>query len=81
MPLPVHATTDKPSSSSTPETATSTGQTGVQGAIASATDATGAAAKSGSTAAEHTKSEAEQAADKLYEERMEDEYAKREGGA
>lgn len=27
------------------------------------------------------KSEAEQSADRLYEERMEDEYAKREGGA
>jgi hypothetical protein len=29
----------------------------------------------------NTKSEAEIAADKLYEERIEDEYAKREGGA
>lgn len=30
---------------------------------------------------EGTKSEAELAAEKLYEERMEEEYAKREGGA
>jgi hypothetical protein len=28
-----------------------------------------------------TKSEAEEAADRLYEERIEEEYAKREGGA
>jgi len=28
-----------------------------------------------------TKTEAEEAADRLYEERIEDEYAKREGGA
>jgi hypothetical protein len=35
----------------------------------------------GSGGARQSKSEAEIAADKLYEERMEDEYAKREGGA
>lgn len=29
----------------------------------------------------HTKTEAEEAADRLYEERIEEEYAKREGGA
>ena len=40
-----------------------------------------AGASKGSSAAEHTKSEVEKAADKLYEERMEEEYAKREGGA
>jgi hypothetical protein len=34
-----------------------------------------------STSAQGQKSEAELAAEKLYEERMEDEYAKREGGA
>ena len=38
-------------------------------------------ATNGSSAAQETKSEVEQAADKLYEERMEEEYAKREGGA
>lgn len=47
-----------------------------------------AGASSGSSAAAQTKagvaqtaSEVEKAANKLYEERMEDEYAKREGGA
>ena len=36
----------------------------------------------GSSAAEHTKKEVEKAAaDKIYEENIEDEYAKREGGA
>lgn len=47
-----------------------------------------ASTKSGSSAAAETKagvaqtaSEVEKAANKLYEERMEDEYAKREGGA
>jgi hypothetical protein len=34
-----------------------------------------------SGATQGTKSEAELAAEKLYEERMEEEYAKREGGA
>ncbi|MCJ1357715.1 MAG: hypothetical protein MMC33_007711 [Icmadophila ericetorum] len=34
-----------------------------------------------STPGHQTKGEAELAAEKLYEERMEDEYAKREGGA
>ena len=34
-----------------------------------------------STNSQRTKSEAELAAEKLYEERIEEEYAKREGGA
>ena len=38
-------------------------------------------AESGSSAAASVKSQAEKAADRLYEERIEDEYAKREGGA
>ena len=46
--------------------------------VASAMDA---GASRGSSATEQTKSEVEKAADKLYEERMEEEYAKREGGA
>ena len=46
-----------------------------------ASNAMDAGASEGSSAAEHTKSEVEKAADKLYEERMEEEYAKREGGA
>lgn len=35
----------------------------------------------GGTAERKEKSEAQEAADKLYEERIEEEYAKREGGA
>ena len=39
-------------------------------------------AGAGSSAAEHTNKEVEKAAaDKIYEENIEDEYAKREGGA
>lgn len=38
------------------------------------------AAQTASTTS-HTKTEAEEAADRLYEERIEEEYAKREGGA
>ncbi|MCJ1318745.1 hypothetical protein MMC15_004075 [Xylographa vitiligo] len=53
-------------------------KTAVQRAAASVPDA---GAASGSSAAQETKSEVEMAADKLYEERMEEEYAKREGGA
>ena len=81
MPLPM-ATSEKPYdstslSSVSPESSNNT-SSAVSKAAASVTDA---GASSGSSAAQHTKSEAEQAADKLYEERMEDEYAKREGGA
>lgn len=68
LPIPVSETS--PSSNSA-----------VSQAAASATSATNGAAEGGSSAAQHTKSEVEKAADKLYEERMEDEYAKREGGA
>ncbi|KAI9827521.1 MAG: hypothetical protein M1832_004871 [Thelocarpon impressellum] len=39
------------------------------------------AGSSGSSAAPRAQSQVERAAEKLYEERMEDEYAKREGGA
>ncbi|MCJ1314118.1 hypothetical protein MMC25_007798 [Agyrium rufum] len=53
-------------------------QTRVKQAMGEVTDA---GASNGNSAAGHTKSEVEKAADKLYEERMEDEYAKREGGA
>ena len=72
MPLPM--TTPEKSSAQTSVDPSSA----VSQAAASVSDA---GASSGSSAAEHTKSEVEQAADKLYEERMEDEYAKREGGA
>ncbi|MCJ1338188.1 hypothetical protein MMC09_003473 [Bachmanniomyces sp. S44760] len=72
MPLPI-PTTEKPKEDSTVDPQSAVGK-----AAGSVTDA---GASSGSSAAQQTKSEVEKAADKLYEERMEDEYAKREGGA
>jgi len=66
MGLPVHTSTEKPSTSETkvdPKDSQST------------TPSTSSGATQG------TKTEAELAAEKLYEERMEEEYAKREGGA
>lgn len=42
---------------------------------------TSGAAQTATNTTSHTKTEAEEAADRLYEERIEDEYAKREGGA
>lgn len=69
MPIPVHTNTEKPSTSETnPSSASS--------------QATADVSNQGSGAAQQmTKSEAELAAEKLYEERIEEEYAKREGGA
>jgi len=86
MPVPVPNTSpEKPTNASTlpaPISETSpSSNSAVSQATASATSATNGAAENGSSAARHTKSEVEMAADKLYEERMEDEYAKREGGA
>ena len=86
MPLPTPLTShEKPSNASTlsaPVSETSpSANSAVSQATSSATSATNGAAANGSSAAQHTKSEAEMAADKLYEERMEEEYAKREGGA
>jgi len=43
------------------------------------TSTSGAAQTTNTTS--HTKTEAEEAADRLYEERIEEEYDKREGGA
>ncbi|KAF2103299.1 hypothetical protein NA57DRAFT_72275 [Rhizodiscina lignyota] len=72
MPLPVF-TAEKPSTSETSEP------------LATQTSSAGQAAEKASTSTSstmaQTKSEAELAAEKLYEERIEDEYAKREGGA
>jgi hypothetical protein len=67
MGLPMPVTTEKPSVSETKETATGTTTTN-QG-------------QPQSQSQEHQKSEAELAAEREYLERMEDEYAKREGGA
>jgi len=71
MGIPVNTTTEKPSSSET-----------IEGSVSSAS-VPDQKSQIGSTGpdAQKTKSEAEKAADKLYEERIEDEYAKREGGA
>ncbi|KAK3061050.1 hypothetical protein LTS18_007131, partial [Coniosporium uncinatum] len=71
MGIPVHTTTEKPSNSETTE-----------GSVPSAS-VPDQKSQVGSTGpdVQKTKSEAEKAADKLYEERIEDEYAKREGGA
>ena len=74
MPL-IIPTSEKPSDTAVTSHDASTDSTS---AIAQSED-TGAS--SNSPAAQHTESEVEQAANKLYEERMEDEYAKREGGA
>jgi len=65
MPIPIHTNTEKPSTSETRE---------------APKDSNIANSQSG-TAQQTGKSEAELAADKLYEERIEEEYAKREGGA
>ena len=83
MPLPTSISgSEKPSDSSTSETGPDLVSSLEQASSTAATEASNSAgANSGSSAAQHTKSEAETAAEKLYEERIEDEYAKREGGA
>jgi hypothetical protein len=65
MPVPLHSTTEKSTSSSG------------QAAQNTSTTATQSVASSGQT----EKTEQEKEAERLYEERMEEEYAKREGGA
>ncbi|KAI9722325.1 MAG: hypothetical protein M1812_001797 [Candelaria pacifica] len=82
MPIPIQTTTEKPSNSeSLPATSTeSTSNSAVHQAATSAGVASDQIS-GGSPAQGKTRSEVEKAADKLYEERIEDEYAKREGGA
>ena len=83
MPLPTSTSaSEKPSNSSTSDTNQDL-RSNLSQASSIAADQAGnsAGANAGSSAAQHTKSEVEKAADKLYEERIEDEYAKREGGA
>ncbi|KAI9698931.1 MAG: hypothetical protein M1836_003120 [Candelina mexicana] len=82
MPIPIQTNTEKPSNSeSLPAPGIeSTSNSAVHQAAASAgvgSDRTSEA----SSAEGKTRSQVERAADKLYEERIEDEYAKREGGA
>jgi len=66
MPIPIHST-EKPSTSETKEDVKDT-------QLDTTTQQSGSSQPT-------TKTEAELAAEKLYEERMEEEYAKREGGA
>ena len=73
MPLPMFTSHEKPSTSETKEIGQNQEQT-------QATPATDQSQTAGG-ASGGTKSEVELAAEKLYEERMEEEYAKREGGA
>jgi hypothetical protein len=75
MGLPTLTSTEKPSVSETrPEEPSA-----VERAAATISDTSGAS--SGSSAGQQSKSDVERAAEKAYEERIEDEYAKREGGA
>lgn len=74
MPLPMPSSSESPSNS---ETAVNSKSAVNQAASSASHTETSPANPS----TQQAKSEAEKAADKLYEERMEDEYAKREGGA
>ena len=67
MPGPIQTTNEKPSTSEI---------NAAQSAMTGSNQQSSATIKPSAT-----KSEAELAAEKLYEERMEEEYAKREGGA
>ena len=81
MPLPSLTSSDKPSTSETsinPESITNSVSSAMDGANSSSGGSAVAEAKAGLS---QTASEASKAADKLYEENIEDEYAKREGGA
>ena len=79
MPLPLTETTmEKPVTEASQDTKAAVRQVS---AIAAGEAGKSAGASSGSSAAQDTRSSVEKAADKLYEERIEDEYAKREGGA
>lgn len=75
MPIPVHTSNEKPSTSETNQPTTEVKPSTM------IPDQVSQMGQAGSSAAQQTKSEVEQAADKLYEERIEEEYAKREGGA
>ncbi|KAI9819940.1 MAG: hypothetical protein M1827_006510 [Pycnora praestabilis] len=81
MPIPIQTNEEKPSNStSLPATSNeASSDTPVHQATAAFTGPDHPSRSS--SAAQHSKSEVEKAADQLYEERMEDEYAKREGGA
>jgi hypothetical protein len=75
MSTPTTHSTEMPFNSSTAEHSA----TGLSAGSSNVTDQNGASDNDQSNGRQ--KSEAEIAADKLYEERIEEEYAKREGGA
>jgi hypothetical protein len=77
MSAPTTHTTETPFNSSTSKRVTS----GLAASNSRYNNGVGDNASSTSSGATQTKTEAEIAADRLYEERIEDEYAKREGGA
>merc|ERR1712093_339600 len=77
MSAPYQPTTELPSNSSTqPESTTSSSSSST-----TTTNATASKGQQNGCNSEVRKTEAEEAADRLYEERIEEEYAKREGGA
>ena len=78
MSAPNHSTETPSASDAFDPQSNQEAKSAVSQAASSVTDA---GASKGSSAAQQTKSEVEKAADKLYEENMELEYAKREGGA
>ena len=80
MPLPLtEATAEKHSNKGSQDLKSAVSQ--ASSSIAAEAGKSGGAG-AGSSAAEHTSKEMEKAAaDKIYEENIEDEYAKREGGA
>ncbi len=84
MPIPLQTTTEKPSNSESLPANNTESTSNSNSAVHQAAASAGVAADQsggGSSAEGKMRSEVEKAADKLYEERMEDEYAKREGGA
>lgn len=83
MPLPI-PTTEKPSTSETMESTTTTGANERPSDSVPAANVSSQDSAMGATAGARIgegKGSAEEAAEKLYEERIEEEYAKREGGA
>lgn len=79
MATPTTHPTEMPSNSSTAEHTTSSDM--ATNGASSNMNTSSESQVNGTGVAARTKSEAEIAADKLYEERIEEEYAKREGGA
>jgi hypothetical protein len=91
MPIPTsitQLTTETPSNSSSQPNSVTDSEIPTSGASSKETNESGKRAEEdrgvsgvGGNAGEGSKMSAEEAAERLYEERMEDEYAKREGGA